>query len=67
MVGVDLDQRDYGEHHERDELQRQQDLLGASRELDPDVADRGHDDDPGDPDDHHVGVDGLLLPNSWKV
>ena len=53
VVHVNRDQGDDGEDHQRHELHAEQVPLGARRELDPAIADPGHDDDPGDPDDRH--------------
>ena len=51
---VDLPQRDRREQAQREDLDRQEDELGAGRDLDPDVADPGHQHDPDRGDDAHV-------------
>ena len=50
---ADLDQGHDREDQQHRDLDAEQHLLEVGRDLDPDVADRGHGDDPPDPDQEH--------------
>ena len=67
-----LDQGGDGQYRQHHDLDREQDLLEVGRDLDADVADRGHQDDPDDAGQQHpaagrVGADAVGVEQQEHV